>query len=503
MKKWFPYFIGLLIPIMIFISFTWMVKKRILIFKDEFVKQGIETLEKTQTQFIDLLKQDVFHRFNEIELKLVSLKEEDDDTESQRKVGSFLKDQISDARIIDNIFITDENLNFKYFYAPLPEDRARDFKWAVQNQDAKGWTKFFVLKGSYIAYKDFQDMKIFISINPQFFYQKLKEEYPFLKEDLQVTQKNLFLNFSSSQYTNNKVVLLQAENVLESEKKYTIEIEGDYYIFCKKTILTQDQERVWDFNFFFRIKPSEVPLNLWHKIILMITAVLIVLMFIVLLIKMKNEADNNEILLYEKDLSGQEFWNKSFISEEEKSSMDNEQALDTALEESEDFTQIPDEYFNQSKDAPATELSHIIDEVKGHEDEINKYNTLWKKILQITPENSKLALSFLDSDLGAFTPQFKTGFSSEDSVELNLHQWLIKEYLLNGKSLLINSDAMAATPLKEIFSAEDYADIDSVFVVPFQKSNTPDAYDGIFIMACETNIAFDVVQEIKSLIFKV
>ena len=67
----------------------------------------------------------------------------------------------------------------------------------MQNQEAKGWTKFFVLKGSYIAYKDFQDMKIFISINPQFFYQKLKEEYAFLKEDLQVTQKS-FLNFSST-----------------------------------------------------------------------------------------------------------------------------------------------------------------------------------------------------------------------------------------------------------------------------------------------------------------
>ena len=59
MKKWFPYFIGLLIPIMIFISFTWMVKKRTLIFKDEFVKQGIETLEKPNTIY-DLLKQDIF-----------------------------------------------------------------------------------------------------------------------------------------------------------------------------------------------------------------------------------------------------------------------------------------------------------------------------------------------------------------------------------------------------------------------------------------------------------
>ncbi len=164
-----------------------------------------------------MLKQDIFHRFTEIESKLVSLKEEDA-IEGQKEVGAFLKEQIADARIIDNIFITDENLNFKYFYAPLPEDRARDFKWAVQNQEAKGWTKFFVLKGSYIAYKDFQDMKIFISINPQFFYQKLKEEYAFLKEDLQVTQKNLFLNFSSSQYINNKVILLQAESVLESEK---------------------------------------------------------------------------------------------------------------------------------------------------------------------------------------------------------------------------------------------------------------------------------------------
>ncbi len=234
----------------------------------------------------------------------------------------------------------------------------------------------------------------------------------------------------------------------------------------------------------------------------MITAVLIVLMFIVLLIKMKNEADNNEILLYEKDLSGQEFWNKSFISEEEKNQMDDEQALDTSLEESEDFTQIPDEYFNQSKEAPATELSHIIDEVKGHEDEINKYNNLWKEILRVVPIHSKIALAFLDSDLGAFTPQFKTGFSNEDSVDLNLHQWLMKEYLLNGKSLLINGEAMTATPLKEIFSAEDYADIDSVFIVPFQKNNTLNAYDGIFIMACDTNISFSVVQEIKSLIFK-
>ena len=43
---------------------------------------------------------------------------------------------------------------------------------------------------------------------------------------------------------------------------------------------------------------------------------------------------------------------------------------------------------------PCHRASHIIDEVKGHEDEINKYNNLWKEILRVVPIHSKIALAF-------------------------------------------------------------------------------------------------------------
>lgn len=498
MKKWLPYLIGLLIPVMIFVSFIWMVKKRTLVFKDEFIRQGIHTLETTHRDFVDALKQDVFHRFAEIEAKLTS-------TENPDEMKIFLKNQIVNSSVADNIFITDGELNFKHFYIPLPEDKTRDFRWAVGNQESKSWVKFFALGSHYVAYKDFQDMKIFITINPGFFYQKLKEKHSFIKEEFQATQKNLFLNFSPEQYIKSKVLLAQAENVLEAGKKVTIEIEGDY-IFCQKVILTQDQERAWDFNFFLRIVPSQYPLNLWHKAILMITAALIVLMFVMLLIKMKNDSDASEILSYEGNYQGQEFWDRQFITEDEKQQMDEDQALDTPLgeeseseseSEDEEYMQIPEEYFNQNKEAPSTELSSLIGEVKGHEEEISRYNALWKKLHETAPGNPKMALSFLDSDSGQFVPHFKTGFSDENPVDLDESQWLMTEYLLKGKSLLINGDAMAATPLKAIFSPEDYTEMDSVLLIPFLKNGE---YDGVFVMASEENISFDRALKLKFLI---
>jgi len=497
MKKWLPYIIGLLIPAMIFISFAWMIKKRTFIFRDEFTQQAVLMMDQFEKEFQSQVQKDVIAKFKKIETKILENKEEE--------LNVFLKNQVADSVILENIFITDQTLALKHSYAPYPANKLEELAWVVKNQAEGTGYKFFFLANSYLIYKDFKDKKIFLSMNPQFFYKFLKDKYLFLKENLMLTQKNWFLNFTENSYKNYlsfKELTKETELKTESGKKTVLEIKGDY-IFGKKVVLKEEETPIWDFNFFAYIEPAHFPMSLWHRILLVVIAVIVIVMFLMLLFKVKNDAVLRQMNEYGS--GNEDFLERNAMTTYENEMEAHAEDINELAEEEEgdeEYIEIPDEYFkkdNETVKKPNEDLTSLISEVKEHEDEVQKYNSLWKNIIGlVNAEPNRMILGLFNEETDELVPHFQKNIFPEFQINVEQKNWVIENFMLKGKALLVTQNAMLAKPIKDMFGAEYYTEVNSIFLAPVfdEEKNVK----GIFLLFSSEQLEENKIREINSLI---
>lgn len=504
MRKWIPYLIGLFTFVIIFVSSVVMIKKRSFVFKDNFIKEGKAVLLSIEEDFHKKMKSDIFKNFPVIEQKLLS------DNIDESKVKIVLKNMLQLESLVDNFFVTDKDLNLKYYDSKAkPSQKELDsLKWAVNNQPEKQEIKVFYQSKEkrFVAYKIFRDYKIFAFFKPEYLSSMFKQKYPFLKNDADhlgmiISSKNFFIGIDHEVFSKYQNLFSKALKILEKGKSFEMKIEGSY-IFWKKLQLKASQKIAWDFNLFVMVDPYKYPLNIWHKLILIIIAAFVVLAFVFIVIQIKKESDKNQIMEFEQT---DDFLNNHFrtISEADEDSFDDDYLDDE--DEYYDENEIPDEYFDKYADETSTsggryqELSSLIGEVRNHEEDIQRYNSLWENVSNILGNSNeyKMMISFLDEEENEFIPHFKKNFDEATPLVIESDSWLISEYLLKTKALYIMQDGFSVTPIKEMFPVEYHSDINSLFLAPLQNEK---GFRGIFILFSSREIKEDKIREINSLV---
>ena len=482
MKKWIPYLVALLIPIMIFVSFLWMIKKRTFIFKEAFIQKGLELVDNIQLSYKDSLIKDVFLKLPQLEGKLTN----PDDAQ----IKTLLKNLILDSTMVENIFITDTDSNLKYFYNSVEKEKLKDLDWMVKNLPESESVQFLFYKSVYIAFKKYQNQNLFIFLNPSIFFRQMKEKYPFLNREIIFNQKNMFFNFIQKDYSDHTDTIQKAMAIMDSGKKVILELEGNY-LFAKKLILEKEGKPLYEMNLFLYLPPSKMPLTVFQKIILIFTALVIIIMLFILLLKIKNDSYASKIRTYE---AGNEFWNKNFSEGDENEEYEEEE------EPSDESLEIPQKYYESpTKEKKDQELTTLIGEVNTHEETIQKYNSLWKNTSEILSNKTdyNMGIFLLDSDSNELTSHFVKNLFSEILPTFTMDQWVIKTYIERNLSLYVREHAMAATPVKEILNSDEYQMIESFFIAPLMQERK---LKGIFYIASSGFIDEKTIQEINSLI---
>lgn len=496
MKKWVPYIIGLLIPVMIFISFAWMIKQRTFVFKDGFVKQGNLMVENIESDFQSLLNRDAIKKINAIEAKLQENKE------AEGAINLLLKNLTVDSLVLDNLFVTDSDLNLKYFNDKNTLNKINEIRKAVKSEPSKdGFNAVYCAKGYYV-YKSIPNAKIFASINTGFFQKIIREKYPFIQADLIVSQRQWYFNFSDAAlktYRAHKDLAEQIELEADKGKRGILKLKGDY-VFGKKAYMKENNRELFSVNFFVYVNPAHYPMSLWHRILLVVNAILILAMFLMFLFKLKNESMMKQMDEY-SDVN-EDFLEKNPMTVYEAQNESPVEAVGDNVETEEEYLEIPDEYFNKNE-APAKkpnqELTDIISEVKDHEEEVSKYTSLWKNILGLVHNpDLKMMLGLIGEEDDQVIVHFQKNLEAESPLNISIDNWVIENYTLSGKSLWITEDALKASPVKQIFPFEYQLDANSVFIAPVKSEEGE--IRGIFLLFSADKLEKSMILEMNSLI---
>jgi CRISPR/Cas system CMR-associated protein Cmr5 small subunit len=302
-------------------------------------------------------------------------------------------------------------------------------------------------------------------------------------------------------YQNHEKLISDTLELIQKNKGFELKLEGNQ-IFQAPVMLKNDNRVLWEMNLFVGINPWNMPLNLWHKMILILTAAFVLIIFVMLMIKIKHESDLEQMREYEEE--GQtDFLHEQFatFSESEMEEVEEDYALGAPLEgEDEEYVkEVPESYYEkESERKKDRELSSIIGEVRGHEEKFQKYSSLWKNINQVIENKSyRMALNLYDPKNEDFIPHFQKNIPESAPLTVEKDNWIMQQYVLMGKALMVTSSALSAPPLKEIFNSEEYFDVNSCFIAPLRKDGE---VRGIFLLFAPEVLEEDTVREINSLI---
>lgn len=241
-------------------------------------------------------------------------------------------------------------------------------------------------------------------------------------------------------------------------------------------------------------------MSLWHRILLVVNAILILAMFLMFLFKLKNESMMKQMDEY-SDVN-EDFLEKNPMTVYEAQNESPVEAVGDNVETEEEYLEIPDEYFNKNE-APAKkpnqELTDIISEVKDHEEEVSKYTSLWKNILGLVHNpDLKMMLGLIGEEDDQVIVHFQKNLEAESPLNISIDNWVIENYTLSGKSLWITEDALKASPVKQIFPFEYQLDANSVFIAPVKSEEGE--IRGIFLLFSADKLEKSMILEMNSLI---
>ncbi len=513
MRRWLPYLIALLIPVMTFISFAFMIKYRKLIFKESFIKNSSSVFIDIKKQFENYYKKNVRKEFTIFESRL----EGEINDEAMKKVLSSYNTQLNSSKTItEGVLVS--NLNFEILYRSnltLSNKEFDEMKWQLNNQKIEQPIKFMNLKERYIAYKKFKEHYIFFIINPKFFYALMRENYPYLNEQsLIVKGKNIYMNIEQNYYNKNKDKFIKLNTMVEKygslinipdlNENYA-KLKGDY-LFIEKVSLKEGGENIRDFIFYLRVDPTKFPMNLWHKMILVINGGFVIIMFIILLFRIKSEMDLEKIKDYGDH--GDVDWDENYVTPdieeinvEDTMDLEIPDVLETTAENDvEEHLEVPEQYYESAgeKETKDNELSGLINEVTDHEEEMQRYNSLWKNISSMINDNElRIMINIYDSENDEYLPHFKKNVYDESPITIKNDHWLVKEYVDQNNALLVPTEVNIIPKIEEIFQIDYYPDVSSFFVAPVKKSGD---YQAIIIVAADKPLDENLINDINNLI---
>ncbi|HOJ50127.1 MAG TPA: hypothetical protein PKW55_04880 [Spirochaetota bacterium] len=497
-KKIFPMIVVIIIPIIILTSLIFMIKRRVFIFKEDFLNQANTITENISNEFRNILKKDLILKINTIETffkeRESEIKEED--------IKIFIKNQIFDSIILENILITDNEINIKYSFSEPHPDTIKWLKWALSsNLDLvkDDITKIFVNKEKIILYRKISDKMFFLVGDFNLFYNHVKNIYQFLNKGLTISANAIFINLDNETFNKNTNLLISLIPQLSSTNKmYQIEIEGSYLMY-KNINIKLREEPVLNTILLVYCDPKEFPLNIIHKIILLIVGAFLILISIISAVRIKYEIDKSQIENYETE----DFLSEKMLSiaDEEDEPKEFKKPLDKEDEEEEETYEIPDDYFTkprEEKKPKDKELVTIIEEVEEQEESAKKYESLWKNINSLLEnvQNYSIML-FLRDEIGNFVPHFS---KNSVNVDIKNENWIFKYYIENGKSLFVPDNAYSVTPVKELFNNEPIENLKSLFISPIiENIDGNNLINGLIILLGE-NINESIIREINDLI---
>jgi len=492
-KRIFPIVIAIIIPIIILTSFIFMLKRRTFIFKEEFLKKSNEITKEISNDFKEAIKKDLLYKVNSVETffreKENELKEED--------IKIFIKNQVFDSVILDNIIIADNELNIKYSLGQTDNEIIKWLKWVLSsNTDfiKNDIIKIFLYKNKIILYKKTNEKMLFLLGDIDLFYKRIQTKYEFFKKGSLTLSNAVIININSQIFDNyNNIITPILPQLLSSQKSYQIELDGSYLPYSN-ILIKNNEEIILNIVLLVYCDPKDFPLTILHKFILLITGALLILISIISAIKIKYEIDKFRIENYETE----DYLNEKMLSVAEE---EEEEFKKPINKEEEELYEIPDEYFtkNKTEKPKDKELINIIEEVEEQEETAKKYESLWKNINSILEKVSNYSMAiFLKDEIGVFSPHFSK--NTNVPLEIKEENWIFKHYTSKGKSLFISNNAGTVTPVKEIFLNEIVENLKSFLIAPLiEKLEENRVISGVLILFGE-NIEESTIREINDLI---
>ncbi|PKL13236.1 MAG: hypothetical protein CVV50_03645, partial [Spirochaetae bacterium HGW-Spirochaetae-6] len=406
----------------------------------------------------------------------------------------------------------------------------KELKWAVENQKGSESIKVHFQNNRFIFYQKFQEYYIFLSVNPKFFMKYVRKNYPFFSEEAQSTSNAIYLNIPPYLMGNGRfqdfVKNLQPE-LVKNRALVPVKYEKKFLV-ARHISLKMNKNKIWDFDLYVYYVPGDFPMSIWHKLILVMTFTFVLIMFIMLVIRIKNASELSQIKSYgdHSDLWEDGLFNPEIeeltvlpdsdeiYSEEEDfdSSFNPEPDTDTVTKEfsevareeekgEDEYLQVPDEYFSHDKEFKKEkdhELTSLIGQVTGHEEEIQRYNSIWKNIGNfIQDPDLIMSLNLFDAERNEYVPHFKKNVSDDLPTVVKSDNWILERYIYKGHALFISDEARKFTPLTDIFNPAEYVDVASALIAPLK---TDGEINGIIIIASNDYLDESTIREVYNLI---
>ena len=507
MKKFTPFIVALLIPLMTFVIFFFMARNRSFIFSGSFSSEVRAELNGIHSKLTDKIGKNIYSALlvlaDKTEIKGAYFTQNTEgSSEILRRVSNTINAYALGSEFVSQIQIVNNNAEI-IVTSGRTETGRRKFEeelWNKLSLSDENSLKHVLYKNYYVfAISVNGQGKIVFFVDVNKFASLIPRKRAWLSKNFLFSASTLYFACPSNNFMQSVETHINRQgSALHSD----MEFKHSGYIGWGKSIslaLRNGKTVKTQMNVFVIGNPKDFPLNFLQRLLLIVNGAIVILLLILLILRIKNENEKSRIVEYHErsnfvfgmleestkvlddsaktgELSLNEINDIAMTLEHDK--MTGSSAGSTGFVQEKDGTvNIPDSAYSKESGANIdNELKELVSEVsRGVDIQHSALKQYWEKVKSVLNFDfniSRFALLEKNTE-GVFTVAKSEGLSplTVERLQFSVFDKFHDKFFKLNKNLYIFKDAFLNKALDEMFDPADKETIGELLLFPVTQEN--------------------------------